>query len=729
MNTLYICEKPSQARDIAKVLGVNSKKEGYIEGNGITVTWCLGHLLELAPPDDYCENIKPWRMEVLPIVPKEWRMKPNPKTKAQLKVIKSLLKEAKNVVVATDADREGDVIGRELLDYFNFNGGVQRLWLSALDEASIKKALGNIKPGESTYPLYQAGLGRQRADWSIGMNMTMATTHLFGTRGQGVLSVGRVQTPTLGLVVKRDLEIENFKPKDYFELQVLFRSQKGDFWANWQIPEDYTDMEGRCLKPEYAQAVAAKVKAASGEVVNFEEKLKKVSPPVCFSLSSLQKLCSSKLGMTAKETLKVAQSLYEQHKATTYPRTDSGYLPESQFEESKQVLNALVCVDPEIKTLVEQADAHHKSPTWNDKKVTAHHGIIPTTNTNVSFESMSSSERKVYDLIRRYYIAQFMGNYEYVARKAEVDCAKENFKAQCNIPSNLGWKKAISAGIEETEDEGEQEQESSIPKLDKGEELSVNDSKILAKQTKPPARFTEGTLIAAMKNIAKFVDDPKFKKILRDSAGIGTEATRADIIEKLINRNFIDRKKTQLISTERGRALIEILPEQIKNPGTTALWEQALDDIAKGEGELESFLYDQEDILDFMLSDLVALRRSKGGGISSDNTHPCPKCKSPLAKRKGGSGYFWGCTRYPECNGIMGDVNGKPVAKVQTSEILCPDCKKGKLVHRKGKKGFWWGCNAFPSCKATFTDKSVGVLQGQETIVSVGFVSDGNDKI
>lgn len=705
MSTLYICEKPSQARDIAGVLGVTGKGEGYIQCGDTQVTWCLGHLLELAPPDDYCENIKPWRMEVLPMVPKEWKMKPNPKTKAQLKVIKSLLKEAENVVVATDADREGDVIGRELLDYFNFNGKVQRLWLSALDETSIRKALDSIRPGVSTYPLYQAGLGRQRADWSIGMNMTMATTHLFGTRGQGVLSVGRVQTPTLGLVVKRDFEIENFKPKDYFELQVLFRSEKGDFWANWQIPQDYTDMDGRCLKREYAQSVADKVNSVSGEVVNFEEKLKKVSPPLCFSLSSLQKLCSSKLGLTAKETLKVAQSLYEQHKATTYPRTDTGYLPESQFEESEQVLNALVCVDPETKTLVEQADVRHKSPIWNDKKVTAHHGIIPTTNTHVSVDAMSSSERKVYDLIRRYYIAQFMGNYEYVARKAEVACAKEHFKVQCNIPSDLGWKNIITIGVEDTEEDVEQEQEGSIPKLDNGEGLSAVDNKVLAKQTKPLARFTEGTLIAAMKNIAKFVDDTKLKKTLRDSAGIGTEATRADIIEKLINRSFIERKKKQLISTKRGRALIDIVPEQMKNPGTTALWEQALDDIAKGEGDLETFLYDQEDILDFMLDDLVELRKTKGS-ITPEKMHSCPKCKSPMARRKGKSGHFWGCTRYPDCNGIMGDFNGKPIEKAKASEITCPNCKKGKLVRRKGKMGFWWGCDAYPNCDARFSDNT-----------------------
>ena len=234
---LYICEKPSQARDIARVLGVTSRQEGCIVGNDITVTWCLGHLLALAPPEHYCKNLKPWRMAVLPVIPRKWQLVPVKKTKAQLNIIKKLLKQTNHVVIATDADREGDVIGREILDYYNYQGNVQRLWLSALDDVSIKKALADIRPGESTYPLYQAGLGRQRADYNIGMNMTMATSCLFGEFGQGVLSVGRVQTPTLNLIVARDRLIENFKPTDYFELTAEVEAQKGRFFTRWQAPD------------------------------------------------------------------------------------------------------------------------------------------------------------------------------------------------------------------------------------------------------------------------------------------------------------------------------------------------------------------------------------------------------------------------------------------------------------------------------------------------------------
>ena len=281
-----------------------------------------------------------------------------------------------------------------------------------MDEASIKKALADIRPGESTYPLYLAGLGRQRADWTIGMSMTMATSCLFGAPGQGVLSVGRVQTPTLNLIAQRDQIIENFKSTDYFELNVLFESKQGEFIARWQASEELTDMDGHCLKQETVASVAKIVEGKNGVVTLFEDKAKKTAPPVCFSLSSLQKVASSGLGLSAKKTLEIAQSLYEKHKATTYPRTDTGYLPVNQFDEAEDILKTLVSIDPSIKELVSHCDATLKSPVWNDKKVTAHHGIIPTLNESVYPGAMSKDELAIYDLIRRQY----------------RDCCKDRYK-------------------------------------------------------------------------------------------------------------------------------------------------------------------------------------------------------------------------------------------------------------------------------------------------------------
>lgn len=705
MTTLYLCEKPSQARDIARVLGVGSKEKGYIEGGDTVVTWCLGHLLTLAPPEQYCDQLKPWRIDVLPVMPNEWHCLPNAKTKSQLTIVKGLLKKADCVVIATDADREGDVIGREILDYYQYQGKVKRLWLSALDETSIKKALASIHPGESTYPLYQAGLGRQRADWLIGMNMTMATTCLFGAPGQGVLSVGRVQTPTLNLIVERDKRIEHFKPVAYFELDGVFTSEQGECIARWQAPDEMTDEEGHCLKSDIIESIVQKVKGKTGVVSLFDDTPRKTAPTVCYSLSSLQKMASSSLALSAKQTLEVAQSLYEKHKAITYPRTDSGYLPVNQFDEADAILSALVSIDVTLQSYVALCDTTFKSPVWNDKKVTAHHGMIPTQNSAVDITTMSEHERAVYDLIRRQYIAQFLGFYEYAQRKVEIKCENETFAASSNTPTALGWKQVLKQ--QEKKEEGDEQQLSSIPEFTVNQSVTVKDTRCLSKQTKPPARFTEGSLITAMKNIAKYVEEDQHKKTLKDTAGIGTEATRADIIEKLVNRDYIKRDKKHLLSTDRGRELVSILPDQIKNPVTTASWEQELDDIAQGQGRLNDFLLDQADVLEFMLEDLSDIRQRRGKGIDAGEQYPCPKCKSPLVRRKSKHGAFWSCSRYPDCNGLMADNRGKPKAKVQSevSDIDCPTCEEGKLVRRKGKKGYWWGCNQYPNCKATYFDQ------------------------
>lgn len=604
MSVLYICEKPSQARDIAHVLGATQKNDGYLSSKQINITWCLGHLLSLAPPDDYCDHIKPWRMEILPIIPKmdEWKLIPNPNTKKQLTVIKNLLKKSSEVVIATDADREGDVIGRELLDYFDYKGLVKRLWLSALDETSIQKALENILPGQSTYPLYLAGLGRQRADWIVGMNMTMAVSHRYGQKGGGVLSVGRVQTPTLSLIVQRDEEIESFRSKDYYELKAQFMCEKGDYWAKWQIHEDHGDAHGYCIDQAIPSAVSQNIHNKKGIVEYCVDEPQSKSAPLCFSLSSLQKLCSSQYGLSAKDTLAIAQSLYEIHKLTTYPRTDCGYLPESQFSEATRILKALCHVDGSLSEMIAKCDIQFKSPVWNDKKITAHHGIIPTAHLETSLEKLSDQELKVYDEIRRHYLAQFMGHYESVIRKVTVCVDEERFTAQAIRPKVQGWK-AVMLGSDESEDQAEGVSDG-IPELRIGEAVMVKACEVMAKKTKPPARFSEGTLIVAMKNIAKYVTPKHHQKTLRDTSGIGTEATRADMIEKLLLRGFIERNNKNLISTQKGRALIKILPEAIKDPCTTALWEQALDDISKGEETLSNFLDDQVDILEFMLESM-----------------------------------------------------------------------------------------------------------------------------
>lgn len=655
---LFVCEKPSQARDIANAMNESFEKEdGFLTSGNTVISWCFGHLLELAPPDDYCENLKPWRVSVLPVIPEKWVLKPQAKTKKQLNVIGKLLKKASMVVIATDADREGDVIGREVLDYFSYKGDVKRLWLSALDEVSVKKALNDIRPGESTENLYQAGLGRSRADWMVGMNLTMATSSLFGTPGQGVLSVGRVQTPTLKLVVDRDFEIENFKPKDYFVLKAQFKTNNEDvFWMNWDIPEELSDSDGRCINQQIITQVAGATKNAEGVVTQFSETKKSQSAPLCLSLSALQKLASAKYGFGAKEVLDIAQSLYETHKATTYPRTDCGYLPESQFSEAPNVLSALGIIDSSIRPLLDLTNTSYESKTWNDKKITAHHGIIPTLNDKVKLNSMSDKEFKLYDVIRRYYIAQFLGTYDYLARSATCVVNEHRFSANHNTPLKPGFKQAIA---DLNVDEQESPDELTLPMLKQGDSADCIDTDVQSKKTKPPARFSEGTLIAAMKSIAKYVDDTSLKKILKDTAGIGTEATRANILETLINREYVAKKGKQLISTKKGRALIELLPDSITNPATTAIWEQELDNIAEGKSDMNDFLDEQADTLEGMIEQLEKLSQSKSA-ISNQAVYPCPDCNKPMTRRKGKKGYWWGCTGYPDCKTTAFDEKGRP---------------------------------------------------------------------
>ncbi|WP_028389303.1 DNA topoisomerase III [Legionella fairfieldensis] len=656
---LFICEKPSQARDIAHAMdGSFEKDEGFLKSSHTIITWCFGHLLELAPPDDYCENLKPWRISVLPVIPERWVLQPQAKTKKQLTVIGKLLKKATLVVIATDADREGDVIGREVLDYFSYQGEVKRLWLSALDDASVKKALQDIRPGESTENLYQAGLGRSRADWLVGMNLTMATSCLFGTRGQGVLSVGRVQTPTLKLVVDRDKAIEAFKAKDYFILKAQFKVDTyAPFWMSWDIPEDLVDEEGRCINLALVNQVADAVKHHQGTISQFSETKKSQSAPLCLSLSALQKLASAKYGFGAKEVLDIAQALYETHKATTYPRTDCGYLPESQLSDAPKVLKALSDIDPTLQPLLELTNTAYQSNVWNDKKITAHHGIIPTLNSKVRLAAMSDKELKLYDVIRRYYIAQFLGTYDYLARTTTCLINQYQFSASHNTPLKPGFKQAL-VGLNE-DDEQELSDELILPALQQGDETHCVETEVQSRKSKPPARFSEGTLIAAMKSIAHYVEDPSLKKVLKDTAGIGTEATRANILETLINRDYVAKKGKQLISTSKGRALIALLPDSITNPATTALWEQELDNIAEGKSDMSDFLDEQTDTLEGMIQQLEKLAQSKEA-LGNEVTHPCPDCKKPMFRRKGNKRYWWGCSGYPECKTTAFDEKGKP---------------------------------------------------------------------
>lgn len=657
---LFLCEKPSQGKDIAQILGATKRGDGYLSNmdNSICVTWGFGHLVEQFQPEDYDPAYKKWTFESLPIIPKQWGVSPKKESKKQYSVVMKLIKQAKCLIIATDADREGEMIARELLDLAKYRGQIQRLWLSALDDASIRKALSSLKENGETLPLYYAGLGRSRADWLIGMNFSRLFTLLAQRQGyQGSpLSVGRVQSPTLAMVVNRDREISNFVPIAHYALVVKLVSASGQpFLANLSLPENYCDSEGRCLNISYVQQANQQIQQVGVANVNHvETKREKVSPPLLFALSDLQGECNRLYGMGAQQVLDIAQSLYETHKITTYPRTDCGYLPESQLAEVNKVIQALVSMDVNLQKLVPSLNLSQKSRAWNDKKVTAHHGIIPTVSRG-NLTKLSPDELKVYDLIRRRYLAQFLPFFEADKTIVTFSCAGHTLVSRGQVIVAAGWKSLFGKTLDENE---ESEDRQGLPLLKVNQSCQVQQSEVKSLKTTPPNHYTEGTLLAAMKNAARFVTNDELKKRLRETEGLGTEATRASVIETLLSKGFIKKKGKSLVATPEGCALIDNLPDLLKNPGLTALWEQALNQIAERSLSLDEFMSKQESFI----KHLMQVCMQQGMNLGKIEIKKCVKCGSPMAKRAGKHGPFWGCTKYPECDGIE-KIGGKSKTK------------------------------------------------------------------
>ncbi|MCW9718567.1 DNA topoisomerase III [Avibacterium sp. 21-599] len=647
---LFLCEKPSQGSDIAKVLGATHRGEGFLANadKSVCVTWGFGHLVEQFQPEDYDPAYKRWSFETLPIIPQKWGVSPKKEGKKQYNVVIKLIKQAKSLIIATDADREGEMIARELLEIAGYRGHIQRLWLSALDDASIRKALSSLKSNEETLPLYYAGLGRSRADWLIGMNFSRLFTLLAQQKGyQGSpLSVGRVQSPTLAMVVNRDREIANFVPKNHYALNVLLTTQQqAQFIAQYVVPENYLDESGLCLQAQVIQQAEAQIRQVStAQVLNVETKREKNAPPLLFALSDLQGECNRLYGMGAQQVLDIAQSLYETHKATTYPRTDCGYLPESQFADVPKIIKSILNANSNWQKIASHLNLSQKSRAWNDKKVTAHHGIIPTAG-NVSLTKMNEHERKVYDLICQRYLAQFLPHFETDKTTIQLQAGNHQLIAKGKVIVAQGWK--VLFGNNHDED-NEDEDKQRLPKLAQNEVCSIQNTDVRALKTSPPSHYTEGTLLSAMKNAARFVTDERLKQRLRETEGLGTEATRAGVIETLLQKGFIKKKGKSLLATVEGNTLIDNLPDLLKNPGLTALWEQALNQIAERSLSLDEFMQKQEAFIRHLMGSCM----QQGIKMGNIEIKKCPKCGSPMAKRTGKNGPFWGCTKYPACDGI-----------------------------------------------------------------------------
>ncbi|MFZ7230598.1 DNA topoisomerase III [Avibacterium avium] len=662
---LFLCEKPSQGRDIAKVLGATQKGEGYLStaDGTIVVTWARGHLVEQFSPEQYDPALKTWRLDTLPIIPSQWQVSPKPDAKKEYKTVMALLKKARTVVISTDIDREGETIARELLDIAGYRGHIQRLWITALDEVSVRKALGQLKANEDTLPLYYAGLARSRADWLIGMNFSRMFTLLAQQQGyQGpALSVGRVQSPTLALVVNRDNEIANFIPKSHYALLVqVGHNNASPFSATLLVPEQYCDEDGRCLEMNIIQQAEQQIRKAGQVCVqNVETKREKESPPLLFALSDLQAECNRLYDLGTQEVLDIAQALYEKHKATTYPRTDCGYLPEAQLIEVPQVIGSLMRSDGTLHPLRPQLNLNQKSRAWNDKKITAHHGIIPTTQP-VDISKMDENEFKVYDLIRRRYLAQFLPHFEVDKTQVQLSCGAHKLIAKGQITVVAGWKVLFR---QFKEDQGDKQ---GLPVLNMGKDLAVVNTEVKSLKTTPPQHYTEGTLLTAMVNVARFVTDERLKKQLRETEGLGTEATRASIMKTLYDRGYIQKKGKSVVSTEAGKMLIANLPTVLKDPGLTALWEQALNQIAENQMSLQGFMQKQEQFV----RHLIQACGQQGIKMGNVDIKKCPECGKPLRKRTGKNGDFFGCTGYPQCHYVESSAKKKKSGKKSSSVNL-----------------------------------------------------------
>lgn len=671
---LFLCEKPSQAKDIGKVLGVlDGRHDGYFQNGNTVVTWAFGHILTQAAPDAYGEHYADFgNISALPILPEVWQMQVPPKVSKQFKVIKGLLAKADEVVIATDADREGEVIAREILDYCGYRKKISRFWTSGLDTQSVKKALSSIMPGKDKENLYQAGLARSRADWLVGMNLSRAYTVAYaeGYGREHTLSIGRIQTPTLKLVVQRDAAIDNFVPYNYYTMAVDFQTAlKEVFTALWQVPENWKNKDGFCTDLDAVKALIQKLQNADAQVINAHTDRKTTPPPLPYSLSALQKEAGKKLGLSASKVLKIAQTLYEKHKITSYPRTPCRYLPKSQQTDVPEVFAAIAAIDPTLSEVLQNADPSRTSRVWNDNQVNkhSHHAIIPTKVARFELSQLNKEELAVYKMIRDRYIAQFYPDFEYDSTVIEVESCGHLFKAASQAPKVAGWKNLLGKDVSEEEqlDEGP-----ALPELKQNEMLKATAVNQETKKTSPPPRFTESSLLDEMQTLKDFlrdVEDEQIRKILKSTEGLGTEATRAAIIDRLFEMGYMEKKRGKIYSTEKGRNLIARVPVIISDPITTAKWELALAGIEAGKLTLADFMTYQQKVI----IELVEQAKKDAAG------KPRPPKQSDSASTK-------------------------KQAVARNEDDICPTCKEGRLKQRGFKENpdkRYWGCSRFPECK------------------------------
>lgn len=654
---LYIAEKPSLGRAIADALPTPHKKgDGCIYvGNGDVVSWCIGHLLEQAQPESYDPVFKKWNIEHLPIIPEQWKLEVKPKTKKQFTILKKLIKQADVLVNVGDPDREGQILVDEVISFSGVSASkrssAKRCLISDLNINAVKKSLKNLRENNDFIPLATSALARARADWLYGINMTRLCT-LQGQKSgfNGVLSIGRVQTPLLGLVVHRDLEIESFVSKPFYEVFIILQTSTGeDFQAKWkpsEACEPFMDEEGRVLSRKLADNVISRVVAQNGTIIKVQQSKKKQAAPLPYNLSALQIDAAKRYGLSAKQVLDICQQLYEKHKLITYPRSDCRYLPMEHYSEAYQVTAAIAKTCRKLSDAVFQANLGLKSKAWNDRKISAHHAIIPTAK---AFDSgrLTVDESNLYELIARQYLIQFYPPFEYMDKQIDTEVCGGLFVAKQKDVLAQGWKMLFpqskgsgsrSANTDNRQDAVAEDGFSGVklPDVHQGDSVLCTKAHVDEKQTSPPKHFTDATLLAAMTGIARFVSDPTIKKVLRETDGLGTEATRAGIIELLFTRQFLIRSGKEIRATDVGRQLITSLPENMTHPDMTAHWESQLEAISQREMKYNQFMQPLTLSLQQLIEEVGAVRFDGLQGKGKTRARPRRKVAStnkPSAKR------------------------------------------------------------------------------------------------
>lgn len=668
MKHLVIAEKPSVGRDIARVLHCNKKTNTYIEGKDYIVTWALGHLVTLADPEQYDEQYKTWNMDTLPMLPEHWKLVVIKQTGRQFHAVKELIfrKDVSDIIIATDAGREGELVARWILDKAGNQKPLKRLWISSVTDKAIREGFQNLRPGKSYEPLYRAAVARAQSDWVVGINATRALTCKYNAQ----LSCGRVQTPTLAMIAAREEEIRTFKPVPYYGLKAAV----GGITFTWT---DARSGSSRSFDKDRIQAIK-QASAPSLLVTDVRKKLKKTFAPALYDLTALQREANQKFGFSAKQTLNIMQRLYENHKVLTYPRTDSRYLTTDIVPTLKERLKACA-VGPysKIAGRLSMQKLQANKSFVNDSKVSDHHAIIPTEQF-VQLDHMSNEERKIYDLVVRRFLAVLSPACEYEETSISGTIGEERFSAKGNFIKSVGWREVYESGYTDGEDEDEEQttfSQISLPDVQKGETLPVTALTITEGKTKPPACFTEGTLIAAMENPVKYLKhkDKDVVKTLGETGGLGTVATRADIIEKLFNSFLMEKKGNEIHITSKGKQLLSLVPSDLKSPELTASWEMRLQAIAKGKESDKTFMKEIDNYTKALIQEI----KSADGTFRHDNMTrtKCPECGKFMLEVNGKHGKLLVC-QDREC--------GHKETISRHTNARCPVCHKKMDLVGKG---------------------------------------------